>query len=135
MGENLGERIHEANVAVHRFEAKYYELLHPEVYSKQEQKRINSTLKIVDKLVTDNQKKALDFGAGTGNLTGKLLSMGYKVTAIDISAEMCTILRRKYKTYLETKKLTVINSPIENVSFDKGEFDLVTCYSVLHPLP
>jgi ubiquinone/menaquinone biosynthesis C-methylase UbiE len=135
MGENLGERIHEANVAVHRFEAKYYELLHPEVYSKQEQKRINSVLRMVDKLVTDNQKKALDFGAGTGNLTGKLLSMGYKVTAIDISAEMCTILRKKYKAYLEAEKLIVVNSPIEDMSFGKGDFDLITCYSVLHHLP
>jgi len=77
MVENLRERIHKANIAVHRFEAKYYELIHPEVYSKQEQKRVNSTLKMVDKLIVDNQKKALDFGAGTGNLTDKLLNMGY----------------------------------------------------------
>jgi len=135
IGEDLRERIHEANVAVHRFEAEYYELLHPEVYNKQEQKRINSTLKMVDKLVADNQKKALDFGAGTGNLTGKLLHMGYKVAAIDISAEMCTILKKKYKNFLKAKKLIVINSPMEDVSFDKGEFDLITCYSVLHHLP
>jgi 2-polyprenyl-3-methyl-5-hydroxy-6-metoxy-1,4-benzoquinol methylase len=134
-GENLRERIHEANVAVHQFEAEYYELLHPEVFGKQEQKRINSTLKMVDKLIADNQKKALDFGAGTGNLTGKLLHMDYKVTAIDISAEMCAILKKKYKTHLEAKKLIVINSPIEDVSFDRGEFDLITCYSVLHHLP
>ena len=134
--ENLRERIHEANVAVHRFEAEYYELLHPEVYGKQEQKRINSALRIVDQLVAGpNQKKALDFGAGTGNLTGKLLHLDYQVTAIDISAEMCTILKKKYKTYLDTKKLIVINSPIEDVKFDKEEFDLITCYSVLHHLP
>ena len=135
MAENLQESIHEANVAVHRFEAKYYELLHPEVYSKQEQKRISATLKTADKLVLDNHKKALDFGAGTGNLTGKLLSLGYKVTAIDISAEMCAILKNRYKTYIEDKKLIVINSPIEAVSFDRAEFDLIACYSVLHHLP
>jgi SAM-dependent methyltransferase len=132
---NLEERIREANVVVHRFEAKYYELLHPEVYNKQEQKRINSTLKMVDELIANNQRKALDFGAGTGNLTGKLLSMGYHVTAIDISAEMCALLRKKYKPYLEAKKLVAINLPIEDVSFDRGEFDLITCYSVLHHLP
>jgi ubiquinone/menaquinone biosynthesis C-methylase UbiE len=135
MGGHLRERIHEANVAVHRFEAEYYELLHPEVYSKQEQKRIDSILKMVDKLIADNQKRALDFGAGTGNLTGKLLRMDYRVTAIDISAEMCTILKKRYNAYLKAKKLIVINSPIEDVSFDRGEFDLITCYSVLHHLP
>ena len=133
--ENLRESIHEANVTVHRFEAKYYELLHPEVYSKKEQKRINSVLYSADQLVFDNRKKALDFGAGTGNLTGKLLGLGYEVTAIDISAEMCTILKKKYKTSIEARKLAVINSPIEYVSFDSGEFDLIACYSVLHHLP
>jgi ubiquinone/menaquinone biosynthesis C-methylase UbiE len=135
MSGHLRERIHEANVAVHRFEAEYYELLHPEVYSKQEQKRINSILKTVDQLIADNQKKALDFGAGTGNLAGKLLRMNYTVTAIDISAEMCAILKRKYKTWIEAKKLIVINSSIEDVNFDRAKFDLVTCYSVLHHLP
>ena len=135
MGEDLRVRIHEANVAVHRFEAEYYELLHPEVYGKQEQKRIDSVLKMVDRLIEGNQKRALDFGAGTGNLTGKLLAMNYTVTAIDISAEMCAILKKRYNAYLKAKKLIVINSPIEDVSFDRGEFDLITCYSVLHHLP
>ena len=137
LGNNLQEKIREANVAVHRFEAKYYELIHPEVYNRYEQKRINSTLKMVDKLVEDNRvraKKTLDVGAGTGNLTGKLLQMGYEVTAIDISAEMCKILEKKYKNYLEVKKLVVVNSPIEDMSFGRDEFDLISCYSVLHHL-
>ena len=84
IGESLRESIHEANIAVHRFEAEYYELFHPEVYSNQEQKRISSVLNLAHKLVVDNQQIALDFGAGTGNLTGKLLRLGYKVTAIKI---------------------------------------------------
>ena len=138
LGKDLQEKIREANVAVHQFEAKYYELIHPEVYNPYEQKRINSALKMVDKLVADNHvhtKRALDVGAGTGNLTVKLLQMGYEVTAIDISAEMCKILEKKCRHYLEAKKLVVINSPIEDVSFDRDEFDLITCYSVLHHLP
>jgi ubiquinone/menaquinone biosynthesis C-methylase UbiE len=133
--ETLKEEIYQANVSVHRLEAQYYELLHPEVFSKQEQKRINNKLKTIDRLVMDNQKSALDVGAGTGNLTGKLLQMGYKVTAIDISPEMCAILRRKYEAYMKNSKLTVINSPIENLTHDAGKFDLITCYSVLHHLP
>ncbi len=134
-GDDFRERIYEANVAVHQFEAEYYELLHPEVYGKQEQKRIASVLKLVDGLVVDNQRFALDVGAGTGNLTGKLLSMGYTVTAIDISAKMCALLKKKYKTYLDSGRLVVVNSPIDDVSFDAGAFDLITCYSVLHHLP
>ncbi len=130
----LKEQIHQANVEVHRIEAKYYEALHPEVYSKKEQKRITNTLNAIDHQITDNQRNALDVGAGTGNLTGKLLQMGYNVTATDISPEMCQILRKKYTAYMGSK-LTVINSPIENLSFGKEQFDLITSYSVLHHLP
>ena len=133
--ETLKEKIYQANVLVHRQEAQYYELLHPEVYSKKEQTRLIAKLELMDKLVTDNQKNALDVGAGTGNLTGKLLRMGYKVTAVDISAEMCAILQTKYNAYLKNSKLTIINSPIENLTFNVGKFDLITCYSVLHHLP
>jgi ubiquinone/menaquinone biosynthesis C-methylase UbiE len=60
--------------------------------------------------------------------------MGYHVTATDISPEMCVILKKKYASYL-TEKLLVINSPIEELSFGDGEFDLITSYSVLHHLP
>ncbi len=115
--KELQESIHQANVTVHRFEAKYYEAIHPEVYSKKEQNRIISTLKTADQLVVDNHKKALDFGAGTGNLTGKLLGLGYNVTAIDISAEMCVILKNKFKKDIADKKLVVINSAIETCRF------------------
>jgi len=135
MDEDFQAKVHKANLEVHQVEAKYYELIHGEIYSKNEQKRIDSTLKKIDKLVKGNQKKALDFGAGTGNLTGKLLHMGYQVTALDISPEMCSLLKKRYRKYLEEKKLKVINSPIEHVSFAKDEFDLITCYSVLHHLP
>ena len=130
----LKEQIYQANVSVHRAEAKYYPLLHPEVYSKKEQKRITAQLKAIDQQIGDNQKVALDVGAGTGNLTGKLISMGYSVTATDISPDMCEILRRTYASYLP-KQLTVLNAPIEELVFDKGSFDLITGYSVLHHLP
>ena len=124
VAKEFQENIHQANVTVHRLEAKYYEAIHPEVYSKKEQKRIISTLKTADQLVTDNHKKALDFGAGTGNLTGKLLGLGYNVTAIDISEEMCIILRNKFKKDISDKNLVVINSPIERVHFEAAEFDV-----------
>ncbi len=135
MTNNLRERIHEDNIAVHKFEAQYYELLHPEVYGRQEQQRITSTLKKIDKVIPSNHKKALDFGAGTGNLTGKLLKMGYTVMAVDISPEMCAILKMRYKAFLDAGKLNVVNLPLENVDFEDEKFDLIACYSVLHHLP
>ncbi len=130
----LIQQIHEANVEVHRSEAKFYEAIHPEVYSQKEQKRVWTQLRAIDQKITGNHKKALDVGAGTGNLTGKLLEMGYHVTATDISPEMCAVIRKKYAAHL-SGKLVVINSPIEDLAFGRGEFDLITSYSVLHHLP
>jgi ubiquinone/menaquinone biosynthesis C-methylase UbiE len=128
------EEIHAANIAVHRFEAERYELLHPEVYNQREQERIVSFLKMADRLVLGKTKKALDVGAGTGNVTGKLLRMGYLVTAVDLSSEMCAILKRKYSEYISAGKLVVVNSPVEEIKI-RNCFDLITCYSVLHHLP
>jgi ubiquinone/menaquinone biosynthesis C-methylase UbiE len=132
--QTFQEQIHRANIEVHRYEAQYYDLLHPEVYSRKEQKRITSKLAAVTAQISGNQKRALDVGAGTGNLTGKLLQLGYSVTATDISPEMCAILKKKYAAYLPSK-LTVINSPIEALSFEAESFDLISFYSVLHHLP
>jgi 2-polyprenyl-3-methyl-5-hydroxy-6-metoxy-1,4-benzoquinol methylase len=133
--KSLRERIHEANVKLYQFEAKYYEVLRDEIYGRYEQKRIYSTLKRLNNLIISSRKKALDFGAGAGNITGKLLQMGFRVTAIDISPDMCGILKNKFKNYLEDKKLEVINLPIEDINYNKQEFDLIACYSVLHHLP
>jgi len=132
--QTLTEQIHKANIEVHRSEAKYYEAIHPEVYGRKEQKRVWTQLRAIDQEIEGNNKRALDVGAGTGNLTGKLLEMGYHVTATDISPEMCAILRKKYAKYLPDK-LVVVNSPIEALTFKEGEFDLICSYSVLHHLP
>lgn len=132
---NLRDVVHKANVEIHQVEAGYYNLIHVEIYNQHEQRRIASMLRKTDRLILNNNKNVLDFGAGTGNLTGKLLGMGYRVTAVDISAEMCDILKKRYASYIERGKLNVVNSAIENLNLDKNEFDLITCYSVLHHLP
>ncbi len=136
--ENLKEKILKANIILHKYEANYYELIHPEIYNESEQKRLISALKKVDDLISSSSnvpKRALDFGAGTGNVTGKLLSMGYHVTAVDISLEMCSILEKKYADYVGEKKLVVKNCAVEDLVFSESTFDLITCYSVLHHLP
>ncbi len=110
-------------------------MLHPEIYNVVEQKRLTRSLKKIAKLISSNGKKALDFGAGTGNVTSKLLLMGYEVTAVDISEDMCTVLRNRYADFLKTGTLHVINSEIEDLVLGSEEFDLITCYAVLHHIP
>ena len=135
MNQSISGAVHEANIRLHRLEAEYYELIHSEIFNKNEQDRITSTLKTIDTLIEDNGKRALDFGAGTGNLTGKLLQLGYKVAAVDISEEMCVLLRKRYRKFVDDETLRILESKIEDTGFGKEEFDLIACYSVLHHLP
>jgi SAM-dependent methyltransferase len=135
MANNLSQEIFKANLAVHKYESKYYQLLHPEIYNRFEQARLTSWLKVVNKLLNSDDKTALDFGSGSGNLTSKLLKLDYKVTAIDISYEMCAILKDKFKKDIDKKRLKVINQSIEDAALNQNEFDLICCYSVLHHLP
>jgi ubiquinone/menaquinone biosynthesis C-methylase UbiE len=123
--------VHEANIQLHRIEAKYYDCLHSE-FNPTEEKRLQKVLKRVDGLILGNEKKALDFGCGTGNLALKILNLGYEVTAVDISAEMCQVLKIKCSN---KSKLKIINSPIESAELEPDSYDLIVCYSALHHLP
>lgn len=131
----LKEQIQQANVAFHRIEAKYFQMLHPEIYNIIEQRRLVKSLENASRLVSSKGKKALDFGAGIGVITGKLLHMGYEVTAVDISKEMCEVLENKYADFVRKGMLHIVNSGIEDVKLDHKEFDFITCYAVLHHLP
>ena len=135
MGEDFVKQVHDANIAFYRVWAEYYDRAHRDIFNAMEQKRTVNVLRLADGLVSDNCKRALDFGAGTGNIAGKLLDMGYQVTAVDISKEMCEILKARYRDSIKNGRLNVVTSEIEDVIFREEEFDLIVCYSVLHHLP
>lgn len=122
------------NIDVHRKEAFIYDFIHQEIWNRAEQKRLKSALGDAERCIEDCKFEALDFGAGTGNVTNKLLDMGFKVTAVDISPEMCQVLATQRKDDVKAGNLKVLNLNIDHVAI-KEKFDLVTCYSVLHHVP
>ena len=67
-------------------------------------------------------KRALDLACGTGNSTGPLLSLGYSVTACDISPMMISEARRKYPGLADS----FLVADMRRLP-DLGEFDLVLC--------
>lgn len=128
------DEVIEGNVELHRKEAKFYDCIHDEIWNKHEQKRLLNTIKFAVSQISDNNFKAVDFGVGTGNITEKLLDLGFEVVAIDISKEMCEVLKAKNRRALREGKLQVLNLNIDEKQVP-GRFDLVACYSVLHHLP
>ena len=66
----------------------------------------------------------LDLACGTGDLTKALAGKGYRVTGLDISAEMMAIGKEKCR-YLTPKPSFVLGSA-ENIPFPDNTFDAVT---------
>jgi ubiquinone/menaquinone biosynthesis C-methylase UbiE len=72
-------------------------------------------------LKIENEKsKLLEIGAGTGNNTGPLIKMFYKVCATDISLKSVRLLKKKFKgnTNFVAKYADMEKLPFSNDSFD-----------------
>lgn len=131
---NLKRKILDSNIQEHIKEAKYYDIIHTELYNGYEQNRIMLSLNKITKNFNKNCE-ILEVGSGTGNLTIKLLDHGFKnITCLDISKEMIQELGKKVRNYDHNIRFIVsdIDSFLESIN---SKFDLVVMGSVLHHLP
>lgn len=126
----------EHNKIAHDLIASSYDETHVEIYNPTEQKRIEEVLKSGISLITTRPggtNLALDFGAGTGNLTGHLLKLGMNVLAADVSPKSLAILEEKCR---QTGQLqTVLLNGVDLSNMEDNTFDMITTYSVLHHVP
>ena len=125
----LATKIKHENIKLHNERAKIYDKialhLRPE-----NQRMYNNDIDLISRI---RKGDALDVGAGTGNISLKLLKRGYKVTAIDISKKMLEILKKKAK---KNKNLKIVSEDIDSYLLNtKKKFDLITFCSVLHHFP
>ncbi len=126
-----------ANQAYHDLEASTYDSAHPYIRNQFSQRLFEQDIdRILHGLPSDRKPpRVLDCGAGTGNLTLKLLRRGCNVTSVDISGEMLTRLANKARaTGLSAP--TIVHSDVD--SFLGGtteQFDLICSSSFLHHLP
>jgi ubiquinone/menaquinone biosynthesis C-methylase UbiE len=75
-------------------------------------------------------KKILDVGAGTGRLAILLADKGAVITALDVSAEMLKVLRRKAGT---RKNIKYVEGEAENIDFPEESFDVViAAFLIVH---
>ena len=120
------------NSRAHDHIAKQYDHKHDEIYNPIEQARLEQILGQVIAETGVPQPHILDMGAGTGNITIKLIQRNCRVTAIDVSRGSLDVLRSKVgpDARLETVHL---DSP--TLPFPDASFDAATIYSVLHHIP
>lgn len=123
------------NEMVHDAVAHAYEKAHMEIYNPTEQSRLADALTAaIGEIRTGRDAPSvLDFGAGTGNLTGHLLSLGMKVTAADVSSKSLAALQARFPNAKNLELLPLNGLDLSNIG-DKS-LDMVATYSVLHHVP
>lgn len=122
------------NIKAHNKIASKYELIHGEIYNTIEQDRLKRALvKAISFIQTEStEKKALDYGCGSGNLTFHLASLYLNVIASDISEQFLRIISsRSYPT----KVHTLLLNGFDLSSISDNSLDIVATYSVLHHIP
>jgi len=122
------------NIAVHDKVAGNYEAVHGEIFNDVEQGRLRLAVRRAAGEVRTGRTPiaALDFGCGSGNLTGHLLKCGALVTAADVTPRFLDLVRKRHPAdRLRTFRLNGIDLD----GLDDASFDLVATYSVLHHIP
>jgi SAM-dependent methyltransferase len=126
-GAREEERLIERSLRRYRRAHARYERRHPEIFNPVEQARLRAAL--VRACDAAAGTRALDFGCGSGNLTGHLVELGMEVTAADLSPEFLDTVERRFG--VDTLRLN--GRDLSGVP--DGSYDLVAAYSVLHHIP
>ncbi len=95
----------------------------------QKEKYLNSfeQNKILPLLGDIKDKQVLDIGAGTGRLSLQFAKGGAQVMALDVSAKMLELVKRK------NHKVQTIVGDAENLPFENNSFDVVTAaFLIVH---
>jgi len=121
------ERLIERSVRRYRSAHRRYDRVHPEIFNPVEQARLRAALERAVRAAPG--PRALDFGCGSGNLTGHLAELGMEVTAADLSPEFLRAVERRFGV----STLRLNGRDLSGVP--DASFDLVAAYSVLHHIP
>ncbi len=117
------QQILNENIRLHKSQAYYYEVNHPEIFNILEQARIKKQVMALKK--DAGTGLCIDVGSGTGNLSRQLKAAGFEVVACDLSRDMLQQNRAEFRVRCEASML-----PIKTECAS-----LVTGYSIFHHLP
>jgi glycosyltransferase involved in cell wall biosynthesis/ubiquinone/menaquinone biosynthesis C-methylase UbiE len=122
------------NIKVHNKTANDYASAHGEIFNTVEQERLLLALKKSFQAVrTDSEERtALDYGCGSGNMTQHLLNLNVDVVAADVSSHFLELVSQQFPS---DRLSTMILNGRDLDSLETDSFDFITVYSVLHHVP
>ena len=131
-----GRRIAENRKAHDRLGGAY-DGRHPEIFNSVEQSRLTAAVTAAVGAIVSRTPSAervmLEIGAGTGNLTEKLLSHPGTVLATDLSVVMLEGLRARFGATERLRTMPLNGTDLRPLG--DASVDLVAAYSVLHHVP
>lgn len=123
------------NIKQHDKVSGKYEEIHHEIFNRIEQDRLQNKLSFaLQNINTESEDKiALDYGCGSGNLTSQLIKMGINTYAADVSSKFLKLVSKKHFSSQLLQMIKLNGKDMSNV--DNNTFDIVLAYSVLHHIP
>ena len=125
------------NRAAHDRLGGAYDARHPEIFNEFEQSRLLASVTGAVAAITSatpaDDRVLLDVGAGTGNLTEKLLAHPGRVIATDVSPRMLRDLADRLGG--DGQLSTIVLDGVGLLPIADASVDLAGCYSVLHHVP
>lgn len=119
---------HRGDRTAHDSWAEVYDQIYEETFDRFYGWLTTQTLGTISGIARPSSR-ILDFGAGTGRLAIPLAARGHRVTAVEPSGAMLTVLRRKAAN--AGWDIDTIETPMKGYSRD-GSFDLALCvFSVI----
>ncbi len=117
------------NIRAYAKRAAIYDAIHGEIFNDIEQQRLQYALSTALDAVNSGGREALDFGAGTGNLTRHMISLGCQVTAADVSPAFLQMIKTRYKA----PTIELVDGSLDYLP--DSSYDLIGVYSVMHHIP
>jgi len=131
---SIREKILEENIRVHKLENNLYLDRHPEQTNFFQSRILRKTIDQVCLLMSQMSGNVLELGCGTGYLYLEFLKRGYKITGVDLSAEMINVLEGRIpKDCRERSKLIVCDVETFADTDDK-KYSAIIVSALLHHL-
>ena len=131
---SIREKILEENIRVHKLENNRYLDRHPEQTNYFQSRILRKTVSHVCSFLDKTSGDILELGCGTGYLYLEFLKRGYRITGVDLSAEMINVLEGRIpKDYRERSKLIVCDVETFADTDDK-KYSAIIVSALLHHL-